>query len=187
MLSFSISCWDLIKFPYFADISERGDRGWKNAQRQGEDKVTLLIILFNRSFCQYRWKMHVLKTFAWTITLGKHKNRTTFNVAQIQKFLFFFFQIVWGSRSGNHHIAKFGYTSDSKAKKKRKKRKGILVTCWKLLSKCDNFRFFFIKVWQNWDIFSPKNPFVGIASWFFFFFKIYVGKWQKFTTKTDVG
>ncbi len=29
MLSFSISYPDLIKFPYFVDITERGDRGWK--------------------------------------------------------------------------------------------------------------------------------------------------------------
>jgi hypothetical protein len=28
MLSFSISYWDLIKFPYFPDTTERGDRGW---------------------------------------------------------------------------------------------------------------------------------------------------------------
>jgi hypothetical protein len=29
MLSFSISYWDLMKFHYFADTTERGDRGWK--------------------------------------------------------------------------------------------------------------------------------------------------------------
>jgi len=34
MLSFSTSYWDLIKFPYFAGATERGDRGWKQAQRQ---------------------------------------------------------------------------------------------------------------------------------------------------------
>jgi hypothetical protein len=27
MLSFSISYWDLIKFPYFVDTTERGDPG----------------------------------------------------------------------------------------------------------------------------------------------------------------
>jgi hypothetical protein len=44
-----IKCWvspfhtqeDSIKFPYFADLTQRGDRGWKEAQRQGEDRVTL--------------------------------------------------------------------------------------------------------------------------------------------------
>ncbi len=33
MLSFCISYWDSIKVPYFADTIERGDRGWKEAQR----------------------------------------------------------------------------------------------------------------------------------------------------------
>ncbi len=36
MLSFSISYWELIKFPCFADTTERGDRGWKQAQSQGD-------------------------------------------------------------------------------------------------------------------------------------------------------
>jgi hypothetical protein len=34
-MSFSISYWDLIKFPYYADTTKRG------GERQGEDKVTL--------------------------------------------------------------------------------------------------------------------------------------------------
>jgi hypothetical protein len=37
MLSFRISYWNLVRFPYFADTTERGDRRWKEAQRQGED------------------------------------------------------------------------------------------------------------------------------------------------------
>jgi hypothetical protein len=41
VLSCSISYWDLIKCLYFRDTTERGDRGWKDAQRQGEDRVTL--------------------------------------------------------------------------------------------------------------------------------------------------
>jgi hypothetical protein len=45
MLSYNISYWDLIKFSYFADTSERGDRGWKEAQRQGDDRVALEITL----------------------------------------------------------------------------------------------------------------------------------------------
>jgi hypothetical protein len=49
MLSFSISYWDLIKFPYFVDTTEGGDRGWKQAQREGEDRVTLRItVMFNQ-------------------------------------------------------------------------------------------------------------------------------------------
>jgi hypothetical protein len=36
MLRFSISYWDSIKFPYFVDTTERGDRKWKQAQRQGD-------------------------------------------------------------------------------------------------------------------------------------------------------
>jgi hypothetical protein len=41
-----ISYLNLIKFPYFADTTEREkDRGWKPAQRQGEDRVTLEITL----------------------------------------------------------------------------------------------------------------------------------------------
>jgi hypothetical protein len=33
MLSFNISYWDFIKFPYFADTIERGDRGWNDRDR----------------------------------------------------------------------------------------------------------------------------------------------------------
>jgi len=36
------------KISYFADTTERGDRGWKQAQRQGEEKVTLQITLMCR-------------------------------------------------------------------------------------------------------------------------------------------
>jgi hypothetical protein len=36
MLSFSISYWDLIQFHYFEDTTERGDKGWKHAQRQSD-------------------------------------------------------------------------------------------------------------------------------------------------------
>ncbi len=50
VLSFSISYWDLIKFPYFTDTTKRAVRGWKEAQRQGEDKVTLRISLIYQIF-----------------------------------------------------------------------------------------------------------------------------------------
>jgi hypothetical protein len=36
MLSFSISYWDLIKFPYFVDTTEIGDRGESRPQREGD-------------------------------------------------------------------------------------------------------------------------------------------------------
>jgi len=45
ILSCSISYSDLIKYLYFADTVERGDRAWKEAERQGEDRVTLQITL----------------------------------------------------------------------------------------------------------------------------------------------
>jgi len=46
MPSWSISYCDLMNRPYFVDTTERGDRGgWKEAQRQGKDKVTLQITL----------------------------------------------------------------------------------------------------------------------------------------------
>ncbi len=41
MLSFSISYQDLIKFPYFADTTEKGDRG----ESRPKDRVTLPISL----------------------------------------------------------------------------------------------------------------------------------------------
>ncbi len=40
--------WDLIECLYFVDTTERGDRGWKEAQRQGEDRVILWITLISR-------------------------------------------------------------------------------------------------------------------------------------------
>jgi hypothetical protein len=50
MLSFSCSYPDLIKFPYFADLIQRGDRGWKEAQRQGEDRVQKTLLQSNNWF-----------------------------------------------------------------------------------------------------------------------------------------
>jgi hypothetical protein len=49
----SISYWDLIKCPYFADTTKRGDRWWKETQRQSEDRVTLRII---RMYVQLQWR-----------------------------------------------------------------------------------------------------------------------------------
>jgi len=41
MQSFKISYWDSIKFPYFTNTTERRDRGWKQAQIEAEDRVSL--------------------------------------------------------------------------------------------------------------------------------------------------
>jgi hypothetical protein len=40
-----VSYWDLITCPYFVDTTERGDRRWKEALRQGENGVILRITL----------------------------------------------------------------------------------------------------------------------------------------------
>ncbi len=64
MLSFSISYWDLIKFPYFVDITEKGDRGWKQAQTQGEDRVTLWVSLLSQLLiCCKTLYVHNLKSW----------------------------------------------------------------------------------------------------------------------------
>jgi hypothetical protein len=45
MLRFNISYPDLIKFPYFADSTERGDRGAKANEIGVKQRMTLLITL----------------------------------------------------------------------------------------------------------------------------------------------
>jgi hypothetical protein len=45
MLSFSILYWDLIKFPYFGDLAQRG--GWKEAQSQGDFMENSIVQLLN--------------------------------------------------------------------------------------------------------------------------------------------
>ncbi len=42
VLSFSISYWDLIKFPNITDTTKRGVRGWKEAQRQVNWRISLM-------------------------------------------------------------------------------------------------------------------------------------------------
>jgi hypothetical protein len=52
MLSFNISYWDLVKFHYFADTTEREeivDEG------EGEDRVTLRITLLGSWFFFFFW------------------------------------------------------------------------------------------------------------------------------------
>jgi len=49
---------NLIKFHYFANITERGgDRGWKQAQREGEDRATFQITLLSGK----SWKKQALQ------------------------------------------------------------------------------------------------------------------------------
>jgi hypothetical protein len=70
MLSFSISYWHLTKTPYFVDTTERGgDRGWKRAQRQGEDRVTFQITcMSNFSFNLTKKRdMKLLLLLKWAI------------------------------------------------------------------------------------------------------------------------
>jgi hypothetical protein len=61
MLSFSILCPDLIKLPYFTDLTQRGDRRWKEAQRQGENKMTLRKTLMFNIFANFPKKLNFLK------------------------------------------------------------------------------------------------------------------------------
>jgi hypothetical protein len=65
VLRCNISYWDLIKCPYFADSTERGDRGWKEAQRQGEDRVSLWITLLWDG-CRI-WLLEGHSTYAWAL------------------------------------------------------------------------------------------------------------------------
>jgi len=57
VLSFSISYWDLIKFPYFTDTTKRGVREWKEAQRQGDftDMSIISSKVPPRFFCPLRF------------------------------------------------------------------------------------------------------------------------------------
>ncbi len=57
-MSFSISYWDLIKniYIYLADTTGRGDKGWKHAQRQGEDRVTLRRRTLNICIYHVSWQ-----------------------------------------------------------------------------------------------------------------------------------
>jgi hypothetical protein len=51
MLSFSVLYSNLIKFPYFADITEsRGDRGRKQRGEGVKERMTLQIILISKFF-----------------------------------------------------------------------------------------------------------------------------------------
>jgi len=47
---FSISYWDLLKCLYFADSTERGERVWREAQRQGEESMFLKFSTFVQFF-----------------------------------------------------------------------------------------------------------------------------------------
>jgi len=49
MQSFNISYWDSVKFPYFVNTTETWDRGWKQAQIEAEDRVSLRLTLISTS------------------------------------------------------------------------------------------------------------------------------------------
>jgi hypothetical protein len=70
MLSFDISCWDLVKFHYFADTTERGDRGWKQAQRPGEELVTLLVTLISKGWVDDEADPRVMGRVVWPMDFG---------------------------------------------------------------------------------------------------------------------
>jgi hypothetical protein len=44
------SSWDLIKFPYFADTTERGDSEWKQRGQQVQERMTLRMTLMYNEF-----------------------------------------------------------------------------------------------------------------------------------------
>jgi hypothetical protein len=52
---------DLIEFHYYVDTTKRGDRRWKQTQRQGENKVTFLITLIFVGF-----RVYGLTTKGWS-------------------------------------------------------------------------------------------------------------------------
>jgi hypothetical protein len=54
MLSFSVLYSNLIKFPYFADITERGDRGQKQRGEGVKERMTLQIILIYKFFIRQK-------------------------------------------------------------------------------------------------------------------------------------
>jgi hypothetical protein len=57
----------IIQFLYFADTTERRDRVWQEAQRQGEERVTLL--LYNQYIYIYkRTNLHGPEYGVWTLT-----------------------------------------------------------------------------------------------------------------------
>jgi hypothetical protein len=58
------------KFPYFADTIERGDRGWKQAQREG-DKVTIdnsKVCMYNNNNKNFKEKLSqfLLSSSTWS-------------------------------------------------------------------------------------------------------------------------
>ncbi len=73
MLSFNISYWDSIKFPSFADTTERRDKGWKDAQRHGEARVTWLITLLSSNLSNKFKGINVLEMKVLEVTILKLK------------------------------------------------------------------------------------------------------------------
>jgi hypothetical protein len=62
------------KFPYFVNTTERGDRGWKEAQRQGEDRVTYFT---DNSTMQKIWKFLMCwEGPRWWLRASPHSGNT---------------------------------------------------------------------------------------------------------------
>jgi len=73
------------KLPYFADLTQRGDRGWKQAQRQGEDRITLRKTLLPIG------KLHVIVALQWrqNVFLTRQvKNICPFSCGAVANFWF---------------------------------------------------------------------------------------------------
>ncbi len=64
-MSFSISYWDLIKFPYFADTTETGDRGVK-------ERVTLWLTLMLGFLNSENFDTKVIKLIIKSQLSSKH-------------------------------------------------------------------------------------------------------------------
>jgi hypothetical protein len=59
VLSFNISYWGFIKFPYFTNTTKTRVWGWKEAQRQDENRVTLHISLISVSLNEQTCPLHM--------------------------------------------------------------------------------------------------------------------------------
>jgi hypothetical protein len=75
MLSFNISYWDLIKkfLTLGIPLNEWGDKGWEQAQRHGEDRVTLQITLLQSA---YHYYLKAVLCPKWCLNAG-HFTTTT--------------------------------------------------------------------------------------------------------------
>jgi hypothetical protein len=85
MLSFNISYWDLIKkfLTLGIPLNEWGDKGWQQAQRHGEDRVTLQITLLHSA---YHYYLKAVLCPKWCLNAG-HLTTTTDGDALIRMYI----------------------------------------------------------------------------------------------------